>query len=83
MNIQQRITKLEQVTSPVKDYQEPILVKFIGQDYPTDKAGILMTFRNGVCDSYDLNSQELSDYEASNLPAEQWLNTVPRPAREA
>lgn len=81
MNIRQRLTKLEQVTSPTKDTREPVLLKFIGHAEPYDEAGILMIFRNGACESIKLNSQQLVDYEASELPAEIWVNTVPRPAR--
>ena len=80
MNIQQRLTKLEQATAPAKDDREPTLVRFIGYgDEPTERAAILMVYRNGACDSHNLSTQELADYEASGLPAEQWLNTVPRP----
>lgn len=80
MSIQQRLSKLEQATAPAKDDREPMLVRFIGYgDELIEKAAMLMVFRNGACDSRNLNSQELADYDASDLPAEQWLNTVPRP----
>lgn len=86
MNIQQRITKLEQVTSPPKDTREPLLVKFIGYgDEPREKAGILFVYHGNNADTYNLNTQQLAEYEASerNGTTEVWLNTVPRPAREA
>ena len=87
MNIQQRITKLEQVTSPAKDTREPMLVKFIGipDDEPDRLAGLLYIFDGVPATEYRLNTQQLAEYEASerNGTTEVWLNTVPRPTREA
>jgi hypothetical protein len=82
MNIQQRITKLEQVTSPAKDTREPLLLKFIGDDEPREKAGILYVYHGKNADTYELNSQQLAEYEASerNGTSDIWLNNVPRPA---
>jgi len=89
MNIQQRIAKLEQMTSSAKDIREPILLKFIGLDkdeQDSDKlAGILYVYDGIPATTYNLNSQQLAEYEASerNGTTEVWLNTVPRPRGEA
>lgn len=81
MNLQQRLHQLERATAPAKDDREPLIVQFTGYgDEPNPKAGVMMTFNNGACHSHNLTAQELKDYQASGLPAEQWLNTVPRPA---
>ena len=85
MNIQQRITKLEQVTSPPKDNREPLLLKFIGIDNdepdPENLAGILYIYDGVPATEYRLNSQQLAEYEASDQPAEIWVNSEPRPAK--
>lgn len=83
MNIQQRITKLEQAIVPVKDTREPLLVKFVGIDTdepdPDRLAGILYIFDGVPASEYRLNTEQLAEYEASDQPAEIWVNTVPRP----
>lgn len=85
MNIQQRITKLEQAIVPVKDTREPLLVKFVGIDTdepdPDRLAGILYIFDGVPASEYRLNTEQLAEYEASerNGTTETWLNTVPRP----
>lgn len=85
MNIQQRLTKLEQVTSPAKDTREPILVKFLGYDQdepdPDRLAGILYIYDGVPASEYRLNPQQLAEYEASGRygDTEVWQNTVPRP----
>lgn len=87
MNIQQRLTQLERVTSPAKDAREPILLKFIGIDSdepdPDKLAGILYIYDGVPATTYHLNSQQLAEYEASerNNTTEVWLNSVPRPAK--
>lgn len=83
MNIQQRLTKLEQVTSPAKNSREPLLLKFIGNDEPSDLAGILYIYDGVPATEHRLNTQQLAEYEASehNGNAEVWLNSVPRPAK--
>lgn len=87
MNIQQRITKLEQAIVPVKDTREPVLVKFVGIDTdepdPDRLAGILYIFDGVPASEYRLNPEQLDEYEASerNGITEVWLNTVPRPVR--
>ena len=87
MNLQQRLTKLEQVTSPAKDTREPILVKFLGYDQddpdPNRLAGILYIYDGVPASEYRLNPEQLADYEASDQPAEIWVNSVPRPRSEA
>lgn len=89
MNIQQRLTQLEQITRPDKAIREPILLKFIGIDkdeQDADKlAGILYVYDGIPATTYNLNSQQLAEYEASerNGTNEVWLNTVPRPRSEA
>ena len=80
MNIQQRLTKLEQAIVPVKDTREPMLVKFVGYDPDPDRlAGILYIFDGVPASEYRLNPEQLAEYEASDQPAEIWVNTVPRP----
>ena len=83
MNIQQRLTKLEQAIVPVKDTREPMLVKFVGTDKddpdPDRLAGILYIFDGVPASEYRLNPEQLAEYEASDQPAEIWVNTVPRP----
>lgn len=85
MNIQQRITKLEQATLPSKDTRQPLLVKFMGYDpdEPDQLAGILYVYDDKQASEYRLNSQQLAEYEASerNGTTEVWLNSVPRPAK--
>lgn len=85
MKIQQRLTKLEQVTSPAKDTREPILVKFLGYDQddpdPDRLAGILYIYDGVPASEYRLNPEQLAEYEASGRYAdtEVWQNAVPRP----
>lgn len=85
MNIQQRITKLEQAIVPVKDTREPLLVKFVGIDTdepdPDRLAGILYIFDGVPASEYRLNTEQLAEYEASGRygDTEVWQNTVPRP----
>lgn len=83
MNTQQRLAKLEQATSPQKDTREPMLVEFIGNDDddPDDTRAILYIYNGENKGTYNLNAQELKEYEASNLPAVKWVNSVPRPVR--
>lgn len=82
MNTQQRITKLEQAISPAKDERRPMLVKFIGHsDEPTATAAILTVFKGKATSNHKLTTQELKDYEASNQPADVWINSLPRPRR--
>jgi len=88
MNIQQRITKLEQTIAPAKDTREPLLLKFIGYDdepNPKRLAGILYIYDGVPATEYRLNPEQLAEYEASerNGTTEKWLNTVPRPRSEA
>jgi hypothetical protein len=80
MNIQQRLTKLEQATSTPQDNREPLLLKFIGNEVkdPNDLAGILYIYDGVPATTYNLNSQQLAEYEVSET-TEQWLNSVPRP----
>ena len=85
MNIQQRLTKLEQAIVPVKDTREPMLVKFVGTDKddpgPDRLAGILYIFDGVPASEYRLNPEQLAEYEASGRygDTEVWQNTVPRP----
>lgn len=85
MNIQQRITKLEQTIAPAKDTREPLLVKFVGIDNdepdPDKLAGILYIYDGVPASEYRLNPEQLAEFEASerNGTTEVWLNTVPRP----
>lgn len=85
MNIQQRLTQLERATGPAKDTREPLLIEFTGYDQsePDQTAGILYIYNGPKASKYRLNPEQLADYKASNQPAEIWLNTVPRPPREA
>jgi hypothetical protein len=82
MTIQQRLDQLEQATTPVKDLREPLLVKFLGVHEPSDKAGTVYLYGGKDTTTHNLNSQQLADYEASELnnTTEQCLDTVPRPA---
>lgn len=84
MNIQQRLTQLERAIAPAKDLREPILVKFIGYDQddpdPDRLAGILYIFDGVPASEYRLTPEQLADYEASDQPAEIWVNSVPRPS---
>jgi hypothetical protein len=85
MSLQQRLTKLEQAAGPAKDTREPLLIEFIGYDpnEPDQTAGLLYIYNGPKASEYRLNPEQLADYKASNQPAEIWLNTVPRPPREA
>ena len=82
MNIQQRLTQLERAIAPAKDTREPLLVRFLGYDDEPDPdrlAGILYIFDGVPASEYRLNPEQLAEYEASDQPAEIWVNTVPRP----
>ena len=85
MNIQQRLTQLERVIAPAKDNREPLLLKFIGYDQdepdPDRLAGILYIYDGVPASEYRLNPEQLAEYEASDQPAEIWVNSVPRPAK--
>jgi hypothetical protein len=83
MSTNQRIKQVEQVIAPAKDDRKPVLIKFIGNEVPTEWTGVLTTYRNRTCVSRSLNSQELAEYEASDLPTDVWVNIVPRPRSEA
>ena len=80
--INNRLTALEQRLKPAQNTREPLLVKFLGVSEPSDKAGILYLYGGQEATTYNLNSQQLADYEASELngTTEQWISTVPRPA---
>lgn len=83
MNTNQRLHQLEQKTLPKPDTREPMLVKFVGTDKddpdPDRLAGILYIFDGVPASEYRLNPEQLAEYEASDQPAEIWVNTVPRP----
>lgn len=83
MNIQQRLTKLEQVTCPPQDTRGSLLVRFIGNDESVDLAGILYIYGGAVNTEYRLNTRQLTEYEISkrNGNTESWLNTVHIPTR--
>lgn len=63
MNIQQRLTKLEQKTIPPQDNRASLLIRFIDADATTGKiigvSGILYEYGH---EPQRLNSQELQEY---------------------
>jgi hypothetical protein len=69
MNISQRLTKLEQVTSPIKDPREPLLITFIDGNPDTgdtvDVSGILHIYDGVPATQYVLDKEQLAEYKAT------------------
>ena len=70
MNIQQRLSQLEQTMNPTtKDNREPLLIEFIGYDSePKELAGILYTYGDNPSERR-LNEAELAEYLSTEVIA--------------
>lgn len=90
MNIQQRLTQLEQTATYKTREPNYLLIQWIGNNpddgltrTDDDEAGFLMVTDGKGSRTYQFNQQEFTEYEKiqDEKDIEIWLNTLPRPPR--